>query len=59
MQKIKNYYIEVRVRTLGFMNYNLEEEDTISLITLHIPISKYILKHRLLDTLCHWLAKEY
>ena len=41
---------------LSFMNYNLEVEDAINMITLHISISQYILHLRLLDTLCHWLA---
>ena len=35
----KNNYIDVKVRTLAFLNYILEEEDTINMITLHIPIS--------------------
>ena len=41
---------------LSFMNYNLEVEDTIDMITLHISIAQYILQLRLLDTLCHWLV---
>ena len=35
----KKNYIEVKVRTLAFMNYRLEVEDTINMFTLHIPIS--------------------
>ena len=35
----KKTYIEVKVRTLAFMNYYLHEEDTINMIKLHIPIS--------------------
>ena len=37
--EIKYNYIGVKVHTLAFMNYYLEEEDTINIITLNSPIS--------------------
>ena len=33
----------MKVRTLPLRNYNFEEEDTINMITLHIPISQLII----------------
>ena len=35
----KTDYIEVKVHTLVFVNYYLQEEDTRNMIKLHIPIS--------------------